>query len=84
MPAPIWCSVAGLDEPSSETLPRTSNFAFVVPQNHPRTRWRFNQRSRDTIQTLFVRKDTNVLGIVLEFGYVQSAIRRFEQVVIRL
>lgn len=41
MAAPIGARsqevVRVLEEPSSETLPRTSNFAFVVLQNHPRT-----------------------------------------------
>ncbi len=39
MAAPIGARshevVKVLEEPSSETLPRTSNFAFVVLQNHP-------------------------------------------------
>jgi hypothetical protein len=41
MAAPIGArsqeGVRVLEEPSSETLPRTPNFAFVVLQNHPRT-----------------------------------------------
>ena len=41
MAAPIGARsqevVRVLEEPSSETLPRTSNFAFIVLQNHPRT-----------------------------------------------
>jgi hypothetical protein len=40
MAAPIGARsqevVRVLEEPSSETLPRTSNFAFVVLQTHPR------------------------------------------------
>ncbi len=41
MAAPIGARsqevVRVLEEPSSETLPRTSNFASVVLQNYPRT-----------------------------------------------